>query len=414
MPRLLPLLLLLVAARARAYDEFDDRTSDANFVLHAGDSSLTLKGELEVELHDLEGKGGPGHDSPTDTRTIGTRSPFVEIDQFWLAPRLQLGPYFAVYAVLEFEAAASRVGAAWCDVRVRAPDDVAHHLEVGYNAPFIKLDRRSERYPLIGTIYWREPEMHAAYDLSWASGELRLQGGLSVAMTRPLGFSAVQESSAQRGTVNVLAYRPGRVYSGTTATYGAKLFASYAGVFAEAFAMSGRLADEAGTDELRLGFANYQFMPGEPRKARAARFAGGRVGYEGFGVHAWAEAIASQEGLLERRGGYAQLSYELVLRPDADLFHTIEPLLRYETYRLRDGTRVQPNGIALRSPALSEAPTWDFEVVTAAVKLSAYRRLVSLRLEYYWVAEHNGVRALGIPATPFKNDELLAQVEVRF
>ena len=68
--------------------------------------------------------------------------------------------------------------------------------------------------------------------------------------------------------------------------------------------------------------------------------AGGRVGYLAHGVNVLVEAIASQDGLIHRRSGYAQAS---------------------TTVRLREPDR------ALRSTAPINAVSWDWDVLTVAL-----------------------------------------------
>lgn len=415
-------LLLLAPAPARAaFDEFADGFSPKHFELTAQDMRLTLKGEVELELHDLQGRGGPGYDSVTDTRTVGTRSPFVEIDTFWLAPRLTFPYGLAVYSILEFTQRGAGVTAVWFDVRQRGPEALEHHVEVGFHTPFVKIDRRTERYPLIATAYWREPEVHLVYEGRWTLGEdpvapPTLELGLSAAFMRPLAFASVQDASSHRGTLNIVGYGAARPFSGNAPVWGAKLHAEAWGAYATAFGFLGKLASEAGTDELRNNFGNYAALPGADADAldRTFRWLGGRVGYDAHGLHVVVEAIASQESLLRRWGAYAQASYELHLFGDVPLVHTVEPIVRYEVYRLLDATQVGTGGQALRSPAPSQAVTWDHDVLTAGVVVVVYRSIVRVRAEYAVLWEKNGVPALGLPDQPIRNNELLMQLEVRF
>ncbi|MCA9554593.1 MAG: hypothetical protein KC933_31445 [Myxococcales bacterium] len=412
----------VVAPSARAaFDEFADGYSPKHFELAAQDMHLTLKGEVELELHDLQGRGGPGYDSVTDTRTLGTRSPFVEIDTFWLAPRLTFQNGLAVYSILEFTQRGAGVTAVWFDGRARLPQVLEHHLEVGFHTPFVKIDRRTERYPLIATAYWREPEVHVVYEGRWLldesqPGPVALELGLSAAFMRPLAFASVQDASSHKGTLNIVGYGAARPFSGNAPVWGAKLHAEAYGAYATAFGYIGKLASEGGTDDLRNNFGNYAELPGADADAldRTFHWFGGRVGYDGHGLHAVVEAIASQESLLRRWGAYAQASYEVHVFEDTSMFHTVEPVLRYEVYRILDSTVVGTGGQALRSPAPSQAVTWDHDVFTAGLVLVVYRSIVRVRVEYAVLWEKNGVPALGLPDEPIRNNELLVQLEVRF
>lgn len=412
---LLLAIALTVCAHA-GFDQFSDEFATPHVVIATDELSLTLKGELEVEVHDLEGRGGPGYDSNTDTLTIGTRSPFAEIDAFWLAFRMGLSDNLAVDTALELTTRDARVGSAWLDWR-DGTDRVEHHVELGYHTPIVAVDRRTERYPLAGTALWRSPELHAAYELAWRPGEhVALDLGASVAMMRPLALAGVQESTSQTGTINILVYDGARPYSGNGPVAGGRARLTVVGAWVEGFGFVGRLAAQYGTDSLRSAFPNYRDLPGAGAEDPDTRawWAGGRMGYDGHGAHALVEVVLTREGLIRRQMGYAQLSYGLRVRPGHEALHTVEPILRVERYRLPDGAVVQASGRALRSTAPINAVSWDWDVVTAAVVVDAWRDLVKVRVEADWIDEHNGVPDLDEPDEPFRNDEWRAQVEVRF
>lgn len=406
---------LICAPPQGAFDEFSDVMSPTHFVIEGNGLSLALKGELELEFHDLEGAGGPGKDSATDTRTLGTRSPFVEIDSFWLAPRLRLGEATRVDSILEFWQAGARVGAAYfnyCSVGTL----LTHYAEAGYQTPFIKLDRRTERYPLIATAFWREPEMHVAYEAALGGNELSVSAGVSLGLQRPLTFAGVQDSISQRGTLNIISYGPGRAYSGSSPSLGGKLLLRAHGAFVQAFGYVSRLALEGGTDVLRGGLANYVELPGymQSQLSSRAMWGGGRLGFDAHDIHAWVEAIASQEALLLRYGAYAQASQVFRVSRWGAYFNALEPLVRYEIYRIRGAKKVRHSGRALRSVALGQAATWDWNILTLALIAQVYRDLIRARVEYAIIDEDNGVPALGQAEVPFRNNELMVQLELRF
>jgi hypothetical protein len=398
-------------------DEFSDQRTPPQFVLRSEHLTLTLKGEIEVEFHDIAGSGGPGFDSPTDTITLGTRSPFFEMDAFALALRLGFSDAVQVNSVLEFFTEGARLGAIWADFRARGPDWLEHHVEAGYHLPIVSLDRRTERYPLLATSFWREPEMH----LAWVGrvlpeGPVTIALGASIAMMRPLTLLGIQDSTQHPGTLNVLASGPAETFSGNGPVGGGRIRITAFGVFLDAFGFIGELADEGGTDVLRSAFSRYRNLPGydsETGGKRNFHWAGGRIGYSAHGLHAWAEGVASREGLLERGGLYAQASVEIPLGSEV-LFHTLEPLVRWERSWIQGSAEILDNGLALRSPALIDAVAWDWEVWTFALMLDLYRQFAKLRVEYALIDEDNGVPALGIPSEPFLNDELTVQLELRF
>jgi len=416
----LGLVALLVALRpcgAAAFDEFSDKRSPTSFMLTAKDLTLVIKGELELELHDIEGSGGPGHDSPTDKKTLGTRSPFVEIDGFWLALRVGVGQHIGVFSVLEFRPDGAGVGAVWADARWTGPARFAHHVEAGYHTPIVKIDRRTERYPLIATAFWRESELHLAYEArARLAHRVQLDLGASLAMMRPLDLAGVQESESQAGTINVLGLGPARTLSGGGPVGGGRLGLDVYGAFLEGFGFVGRLAAEGGTDVLRSALPNYRHLDAYHEGNAYGDFfwAGGRVGYRGQGVHAWVEGIVSREDLLRRWGAYAQASFRIPLPVPGDWLPAIEPLVRVETFRIIGGDRVQASGHALRSTAPANAASWDHDALTLALIFEVFRDLFRVRVEYSFLRERNGVPGLDVSNEPFRNDELLVQLELRF
>ncbi len=410
-------VLFLGGAPAFAFDEFSDGYSPANFILRTDGLSLTWKGELEVEFHDIEGEGGPGHDSPTDTKTLGTRSPFVELDSFWLAIRLGLGEYVGFFSILDFRPDGARLGAAFADFRMASPGWLHHHMEAGYHTPFVKIDRRTERYPLIGTAYWREPELHLTYEARLdIARRTSLEAGLTLAMMRPLAPTGVQESTTEAGTINILGLGPAETFSGNGPVGGARLSLESFGVHLEAFGFVGRMAAEGGTDVLRSALPNYRYLDGGDQTDRYGdfRWAGARLGYHDHNIHFWAETIVAQEDMLTRYGGYAQLSYAIPFSIPGGWLPALEPLVRVETLRIQDSTALQSNGQALRSTAPINAVSWDYDILTLALISQLYRDLVRVRIEYYFIRERNGVAALSLNDVPFANNELLLQLELRF
>jgi hypothetical protein len=413
--RVLPALpALLLAGTARAWDPFDDAESPSHFELVDGDMKLALKGELSLTFHDLEGEGGPGNDSNTDTRTIGTRSPFIELSGFTLAPRLTLTPGLSVNTELRFTPEDAQVAATWFDGRAET-GDFEHHVEIGFRPPLANRDPHATREPLAATAWWSAPEMHAAYEAGQKFGEdddFAWSAGVSAAMGRPLGFAPVQASHAQRGTINLLAYDAGRVYSGNAPMYGARARFQAFGAYVEAFGFLGELADESGTDQLRASLAGYPSLPDGEQSNHTSRWGGGRVGYDGHGAHVVVEGVYGAEGALAplRRGRRAGLAFRPARRR-----------LVHGRRAHRAGGRVShpgqhpgPRRPSAAFPALSQAATWDWTLYTAGVAVPVFRDLLRLRLEYDVVTEANDVPALNESGLDFRNDELRAELRLRF
>ncbi|MDR0965058.1 MAG: hypothetical protein LBM75_00865 [Myxococcales bacterium] len=413
-------LCLFPCASVRAsFDEFSDEQRPAHFELRAKDDRLALaiKGELKLGLHDIEGKGGPGYDSPTDTLTLGTRSPHIELDSFWLALRLGFSKHLNVNTLLEFTTSRASLSSVWLDFRAEAPARLFHRVELGYQTPIVAIDRRSERYALAATSHWKNPEFHLAYEGAlFFTSDIHLELGLSIAMMRPLIFSGVQQSNFQGGTINVLGAGPAKSFSGNGPVLGGRLKFDAHGAFIEAFGFVGELAAQSGTDMLRSGFPNYRALPGYSTTSASRgdfHWFGGRLGFKGDRLLAFAELIVSREDLLDRVGAYAQLSHAFGLPFFGEWLCSVEPLVRVETMRILGSTDVR-SGIALRSPAMITAVSWDWNALTVAIALEVFDDLVWLRAEYYVLREKNGVSDLGLDESPFANDELLIQLSLRF
>ena len=412
--------VLLWAPDARAsFDEFSDEQRPSHFEIKASEEmTLAFKGDLKLGLHDIEGKGGPKHDSGTDTQTLGTRSPHVELDSFSLALRLGLSKHLGVNTLLEFTTSRASLSSMWIDFRAEAPARLFHRVELGYQTPIAAADRRSERYALAAASAWKNPEFHLAYEGAFFfTPKVHLEAGVSLAMMRPLVFSSVQQSGLQKsGTINFLAYGSARSFSGNGPVGGARIRFEAWGAFAEAFGFLGRLAAESGTDSLRSGFPNYRALKGySSEEASGGDFWwwGGRAGFQGSRLNAFAEAIAFREDLLDRWGAYAQVSYRFSLPFFDKWLKTAEPLVRLGTLRIRHSTDVRGD-VALRSPAMINAVSWDWNTLDLALAVEVFQDFVWLRAEYYLLWEKNGVPELGIDSQPFRNNELLIQVSLRF
>ena len=270
----------------------------------------------------------------------------------------------------------------------------------------------------MATAHWREPELHAAWEGRFYLGEnTTLELGLSLAMMRPLGFAGVLDSTSQPGTINILGDGPAKPFSGNGPVGGGRILFQSHGVFLDAFAFLGKLADEGGVNVLTSGFGAYRDLPGYDGNGDANRdylWYGARAGYESDGLRFHGEALRSHVGLLRRFGLLGQASFAFSPREPDLLFHTFEPLIRWEWLALEDSTRMLGSGRALRSPALIDAIAWDYQIWTFALNTSVYRKLVLLRLEYAIIHEENGVPALSLPNSPIRNNEFMAQLELRF
>lgn len=419
MPRapLAILALLLLAPAAHAYDAFSDTRSKARFALASDDGlRLVLKGDARFGLYDIEGDGGVGTDSTTDTATIGTRSAYAALDRARLAFRLETPSPLAFYSSLRFTPDKAYVEGAWIDLRHGFESGLAIHGELGLHAPLAATDRLTIRKSLAERIYWDQPEMHAAVEVSGPLGPTQAWIGISAAMMRPLGLTPVNDASDRGSTLAVVYNKLADSFSGIEPVYGVRAgIAVLDGALSlEGFAYLGALSRDAGTAELANNIPYYT-----PRARRDAlnadttyRWAGGRLDLDLAGFEYRLEAIASAESKLERWTAYTQVGYRIAPGLSDDWLTVIAPRLRAETYRIVDGGR-------LRVEAPNKGLTWDWDIITAALEVAIYRDIVTLHIEYSLVGEivdGDGDAPLAALADDphFDNDELTAQFELRF
>ena len=394
-----------------AFDAFSDRRSPPRFVLRgADDLQLTIKGWLAASLRDLEGEGGPGHDSITDTATLGTRSPHAAIDGARVALRLDTSSGLRVNTVYGFSDRGAAVEHAWLQLRWTLAHGLTLHTELGLSPPFVSRDPRSARAPLAARIYWRAPEIHWTGEFRGEGSGLRYWAGLSVAMMRPLATDAVNDAASRRGTIAVLAYGRQRPFSGNHPVYGGKAGAAWGALDLEIFGFWGRLAPEGGVDELRNRIARFSALPGfDPADPRAqdprAWWYGGRAGLGAWGARLDLEGVGSRESLITRRVLSLQLGYVFRLAGGVPV-ETLELRVRHEDYGIDQGA-------LLRVADPSQALTWDVTARSLLFAAQLRADLIWLRLEHTWLDEDVGEPGPGKGA-PLANDETTLGFEVRY
>ena len=403
------------AQPSMAFDEFDTMHAPPRFALSYEDLTLEIKGRARLGLHDLQGEGGPGYDSPTDTATIGTRSPFVELDSFELAFRLNWQELLWLNTNVAFTTEGASLDAISFKYKQDLETWFSHGAEIGYQNSIVATHRHTVRYPLIATQYWKNPEYHAAYGARFEPSEnTSIVLYASVSMMRPLKSEPIHGSSTYAGSLKTLSYGTAKAFSGNSAAGTALVRISTHGFTAEGFGHIGQIATKNGINTLISDFPYYRSLSAFNPETNTSLiwWAGGRLAYDGFGVHLLAEAIASSEQHLKRAGMYGQASY--TYSRDANYFNTFEILARYEQTWLLDAANPLSTSHALRSPELNNAISWDHRIVTLAARLNLIGDILSLRLEYSFFMEKNGVPALNIPDEPFDDNELLLQIEARY
>ncbi len=402
--------------RALAFDEFDTTHAPARFSIEAQDLALDIKGRMRIGLHDLEGKGGPNYDSPTDTATIGTRSPFVELDSFELSFRGHWKDILWLNANVQFMTDESYLSAIYFEYKQTMNDLFSQGVELGYQNSIAAIDRHTVRYPFIATNYWRNPDYHIAYAAKFSfTPSTALSLYASLGLMRPLKAEPIHGSSEYKGTFSTLAYGSAEAFSGNGPTGTALIRLNTHGFGIDAFGFIGQLTTKNGIHTLISDLPYYRYLPKfNPDETEAlAYWYGGRIYYDDMGFHFLAEAIASHEQLLDRVGMYVQAGYNFT-RPDAFWVNSIEFVTRYEQTWLLDATQLLDESHALRSPETNNAITWDYRALTLALKTNIAADFVALRLEYTFFWEENGVPALNTPSQSAKNNELLLQIEAKY
>lgn len=410
---------ILESAPVLAFDEFDTAYAPPRFTLSYKDLTLEIKGRARLGLHDLEGSGGPEYDSPTDTATIGTRSPFVELDSFDLALRLNWQEILWLNTNISFLTDSTTLSAIYFEYKDQLEDWFSHGAEVGYLSSVVATDRHTVRYPLIALAYWKNPEYHAAYGARFDFTEdVSLTAYASVSFMRPLKSEPIHGSPTYAGSYKTLAYGSSVPFSGNSAAGTFLLRFQAYGLTMEVFGNIGKITTKKGLDTLISDYPYYRSLDDfdASQKEATAWWAGGRIAYNGYGLHVMTECIASQEHLIHRVGMYAQASYTLTR--DSDYFNTFEILARYDGAWTQDSTKINESGNTLRTPDVNNAISWDHHIITLAGKMNIIEDILALRLEYSFFLEENGVPSIGdklaIPDKSVDDNELLIQIEARY
>jgi hypothetical protein len=417
MARVVLLLLLALPAHA-GWDAFSDARFPARFSLVGPDGlRLVLKGRGELSLRDIEGAGGDGRDSATDTVTLGTRTPTLRLDRVQLALRVVLPEVPAFYSELTFDEQGARARGAWFDWHAVLLG-LGLHVEAGLNVPFVAIDDGTRREPLTSRVYWGRREMHLTGEVGAQHGAFAWSGGLSAAVMRPFVSTLINDASRQ-GTLAVLGAGSAEPFSGNAPVFGGRLAVGLGGVRLEGFGFVGEMTAQRGYDELRARIANYTLHPdfnrADPRdQDDTFWWAGGRLSAEAAGWALVVEAIESAESLLRRRSGYAQLGYTWDRNPHARWLALVTPWARAEYYRIVGGDAPLTAERALRAVDPSQALTWDWDLLTVGLTVALYRDLIRLHLEHSFIAEYNNAPTVGQHQRSVRNDENVVQIELRF
>ena len=406
---ILPLFVWTGSANATTND-FSDEYAATRFVFLSPDgSTLSLKGQSMFSFRDIEGAGGPGYDSITDTRTIGTRSPSVGLEDSMLAAELALSSGWSWHLQLAFSTTSAYADAAWVEWS-RTAGIINVSLEVGHHHSVVARHEWGARESLGSRVYWGSSEEHLVGEASMSLGGVYLRWIGSLGMMRPLGAVTLNDGGDETGTLSALSYDSSRTFSGNSPVVGGVVMAE-AGPFAlSLFGFMGTLAEQGGVSELYNRMANYSSLSGDTN-ATDFYWWGGRSDSDGELGQLIVEIVSSREGLLERRLLQAEARYKI---KSVMNFSSIEPWARFENLTILDGDLEVEGGIPFRSAATSQAITWDWTVYTLGASFRWPGRWVAVHVEHSLILEANGSEALSIDNEPIANNETTMQLELRF
>ena len=403
-------VLLSLGSAMATVNDFADEFSASRFVLEVPDgSSIVLKGLSQFSLRDIEGRGGPGYDSITDTRTVGTRSPSVGLDVSMLAASLILRGGWQWNMQLGFSQSSAWTDAAWLEWS-GGGEKIDLSFEAGHHHTVVARHEWGARRSLGSRVYWGSPEEHFVGELSTELGAVRISSAVSIAMMRPLGASTLNDGGDQAGTLAALSYDDARIFSGNTPVLGGLFMAGLGPAELTFFGFKGGLAEQGGINELFNRMANYSSLSGDT-SSNNFNWWGGRFDLDGDLGQFVSEAVFSTEGLLNRRllQGEARARIKSIER-----LESVEPWVRYEELTIIDGDEMVESGLPFRSVATSQAITWDWTVYTAGLSVWWSNRWVALHVEYAVILEENGAEDLSVENEPIANNEMTMQLELRF
>ncbi len=260
-------------------------------------------------------------------------------------------------------------------------------LFVGLDERFIRISRKTEAYPLLGTLLWRYEQIQ----INWEGEMSPFYWGIAIGEGLKLGTKQVSEDSSYK----MLADKRNAGDRTGHLEYGIKL------------GIRPNIGDCGKLDILGFGFWS-DLSEGDENvlKSRLPNYTsdsdtmaryGGRVVYnykfnESRDLTLVGEYAYLEDGDVDRDGWYLQCSYKW--RFDRTYFRSFEPLIRYG--------RLDTDW----EEAFDKPASWDREKITIAL-ITEVAPHVQIKAEYYINDEDTGGRDVD-------NDELLIQLEVKF
>ena len=377
---------------------------------------IEVSGEVEVELIDVEGKGGAQYRDEF-IQKVDYRSPFVEIDKTVLDFKLLYTKNLTYNFSLRFDD-----DGAYADKHFLKYKKDNSVLEFGKNRPLIALKRNTEGYPLIGTAYWKGRQYHLDYEKRFSSFSF----GTSIALKRLIGYDAAAEDKS----FEMMVYDDTKKIDGQTLEFGFRAESSFEPFKIQGWYYFGKLVDdEEWKARLHYDFDYYARIEDDQVLSNDAYVGhfwfGGRAEFSLSNVLTRAEYIFSEDGFLPRHGYYLETSTKVNLFSLENIFLLVRiGELKIDPMRLTNSVLnpyrnsksydkslldVEENNDKRFYPLLKDPQTWDRRLITLALgyDLTSYAKL---RFEYYILNEETN------DATqPFvDDDQMLIQLKFNF
>jgi len=377
---------------------------------------IEVSGEVEVELIDVEGKGGAQYRDEF-IQKVDYRSPFVEIDKTVLDFKLLYTKNLTYNFSLRFDD-----DGAYADKHFLKYKKDNSVLEFGKNRPLIALKRNTEGYPLIGTAYWKGRQYHLDYEKRFSSFSF----GTSIALKRLIGYDAAAEDKS----FEMMVYDDTKKIDGQTLEFGFRAESSFEPFKIQGWYYFGKLVDdEEWKARLHYDFDYYARIEDDQVLSNDAYVGhfwfGGRAEFSLSNVLTRAEYIFSEDGFLPRHGYYLETSTKVNLFSLENIFLLVRiGELKIDPMRLTNSVLnpyrnsksydkslldVEENNDKRFYPLLKDPQTWDRRLLTLALgyDLTSYAKL---RFEYYILNEETN------DATqPFvDDDQMLIQLKFNF
>ena len=377
---------------------------------------IEVSGEVEVELIDVEGKGGAQYRDEF-IQKVDYRSPFVEIDKTVLDFKLLYTKNLTYNFSLRFDD-----DGAYADKHFLKYKKDNSVLEFGKNRPLIALKRNTEGYPLIGTAYWKGRQYHLDYEKRFSSFSF----GTSIALKRLIGYDAAAEDKS----FEMMVYDDTKKIDGQTLEFGFRAESSFEPFKIQGWYYFGKLVDdEEWKARLHYDFDYYARIEDDQVLSNDAYVGhfwfGGRAEFSLSNVLTRAEYIFSEDGFLPRHGYYLETSTKVNLFSLENIFLLVRiGELKIDPMRLTNSVLnpyrnsksydkslldVEENNDKRFYPLLKDPQTWDRRLLTLALgyDLTSYAKL---RFEYYILNEETNDDT----QPSVDDDQMLIQLKFNF